>query len=72
MKGRSVGKASQCDFNSAAIRIYKQQLIPAANLPKKGTEPSRKGSAPVVLKGRCHAKAFAVQPWEMGIDFPVL
>lgn len=72
MKGRSVGKASQCEFNSAAIRIYKQQLIPAAKPAGKRAEPRLKGSALVVLKGRYFAKAFAVQHWEMGIDFPVL
>jgi hypothetical protein len=59
MEGRSVDKTLQfCDFNSAATRFYKQQLIPSATLPENAA-PTK-------------AKASAVQPWQMGIDFPVL
>jgi hypothetical protein len=59
MEGRYVDKALQfCGFNSAATRLYKQQLIP--------------GAIYTGYEGKPHHKASAVQPWEMGIDFSVL
>jgi hypothetical protein len=43
MEGRSVDEALQfCDFNSAATRFYKQQLIRTATLPEDDAQPRLK------------------------------
>jgi hypothetical protein len=58
MKGRSVDKALPfLGFIGSATRFYKQPV-----------------TSVLMFAGRCRAKQAncAVQPWEMGINFPVL